>query len=49
VFPEEVQKRLEQSGQRAVTYRHLMPVHLDDGRTIVIPVERIQLVPQPTY
>jgi len=48
-LPEEVQKRLEQSGQRAVSYRHLMPVHLDDGRTIVIPVERIQLVPQPTY
>jgi hypothetical protein len=49
VLPVEVQKRLEQSGQRAITYRHLMPVHLDDGRTIVIPVERIQLVPEPTY
>lgn len=48
-LPEEVQKKLEKSGQKAVTHRHLVPVHLDDGRTIIVPVERIQLVPQPTY
>lgn len=46
--PEDVIKNLEASGKQMVSQRHLVPVHLEDGRTIVVPVEHIQVVPR-TY
>jgi hypothetical protein len=48
-MPEDVLKKLEAAGQQVVRERRLVPMHLEDGRTIVIPVERIQIVPRLTY
>lgn len=48
-LPEDVLKKLEESGQQVIRERRLVPMHLEDGRIIVIPVERIQIVPRPTY
>jgi hypothetical protein len=47
--PDDVVKDLEASGRKVVHERRFLPIHLDDGRTIVIPIERIEFVPRPTY
>jgi hypothetical protein len=48
-LPDDVLEKLEASGQQVVRERRLVPMHLEDGRTVVIPVERIQIVPRTTY
>jgi hypothetical protein len=48
-LPDDVVKELESMGGKVVRERCLLPMHLDDGRTIVIPIERIEVVPRPTY
>lgn len=48
-LPDDVVKELEATGRKVVRERCLLPIHLEDGRTIVIPIERIETVPRPTY
>ena len=44
-LPGEMLEQLEASGQTVVRQRHFMSLHLEDGRQVIIPVERIQIVP----
>jgi hypothetical protein len=45
-LPDGLLQQLEKSGRRVVRQRHLVPMHLPDGRQVVMPVERIQLIPR---
>lgn len=44
-LPLDVVKILEQSGNRVVRKQRFMPVKLDDGRTVVVPVEQVEIRP----
>lgn len=44
-LPPEVVKILEQNGNRVVRQQRFMPVRLGDGRTVVVPVEQVEIRP----
>lgn len=44
-LPPDVVKILEQNGNRVVRQQRLMPVRLGDGRTVVVPVEQVEIRP----
>ena len=44
-LPPDVVKMLEQTGNRVVRQQRFMPVKLNDGRTVVVPVEQVEIRP----
>lgn len=44
-LPADVVKILEQNGNRVVRQQRFMPVKLNDGRTVVVPVEQVEIRP----
>lgn len=44
-LPPDVVKILEQNGNRVVRQQRFMPVRLNDGRTVVVPVEQVEIRP----
>jgi hypothetical protein len=41
--PEHLQTRLRQRGQEIQTHRHFIPVSLQDGRHVLVPVDRVEV------
>jgi hypothetical protein len=50
VIPPELQQAFEQSGHRVVQQREIVPVQMQDGRRLVVPVDHIEIhyVGQPS-
>ncbi len=42
-IPPEVQQAIEQAGHRIVQQREIVPVQMNDGRRLVVPVDHIQI------
>lgn len=46
-LPADVRQRLEDRGYRFESRRRYAPLNMDDGRTLVVPVEDMQVAPMP--
>jgi hypothetical protein len=42
-LPDDVRQALERTGHEVRTYRELVPVHLKDGRQLVVPVDQVEV------
>ncbi len=42
-IPPELQQAFEQSGHRIVQQREIVPIQMNDGRRLLVPVDRIQI------
>jgi hypothetical protein len=42
-LPDDVRQALERTGHEIRTYRELVPVHLKDGRQLVLPVDQVEV------
>ena len=50
-LPDDLLEELEAQGHRVDRQRQLLPVRLDDGRQMIVPVEGYRIVPvnRPSY
>ena len=50
-LPPEVQQAFEQSGHRVVQQREIVPIQMNDGRRLVVPVDHVEIhyVGRPSY
>lgn len=46
-MPADVEQELKRSGHRITKHRALVPVQADDGRMLLMPVEQVDVEPQP--
>ncbi len=42
-LPDDVRQALERTGHEVRTYRELVPVHLKDGRELILPVDQVEV------